>query len=49
MFEPYQANARAPTTFVSLPPFHDDGHFTLMRGDPAYKAGKVLQGRMDAV
>jgi dienelactone hydrolase len=34
MFEAYRAKARAPITFVDLPPFGDDGHFAIMRGDP---------------
>jgi len=35
MYDAYRANARAPVTFVDLPPFDGDGHLTIMRGDPA--------------
>ena len=35
MYEAYRAVARAPITFVDLPAFNEDGHFTIMRGDTA--------------
>ncbi len=41
MFEAYRAKARAPIAFVDLPPFDDDGHFTIMRGDPKIWAPAV--------
>lgn len=47
MFEAYRANARAPVTFVDLPPFDGDGHSTIAGGDPAIwgpAVGKFLAG-----
>lgn len=35
MYDAYRAKARAPVTFVDLPPLDADGHFMIMRGDPA--------------
>jgi len=37
----YRAGSRAPVTFVDLPAFDDDGHFTFSRGDPAIWAAPV--------
>lgn len=42
MFDAYQAAAKAPATFVSLPPFGYDGHATLYRADPAVWASAVI-------
>jgi dienelactone hydrolase len=47
MFEAYRAKAKAPVGFVDLPPFDGDGHFTIMRGDPAIwgtAVGRFLAG-----
>ena len=47
MFEAYRANARAPITFVDLPPFDSDGHFTITHGDPTIwgpAVGEFLAG-----
>ena len=41
MFEVYRAKARAPITFVDLPPFDTDGHFTIVRGAPTIWAPAV--------
>lgn len=35
MYAAYRAEAKAPVTFIDLPPFDGDGHFTLTRGDPS--------------
>jgi len=43
MFEAYRANARAPITFVDLPPFESDGHSTITRGDPALWGPAVVK------
>ena len=34
MFAAYRAGAKAPVSFTDLPPFGEDGHSTLSRGDP---------------
>jgi dienelactone hydrolase len=41
MVEAYRAGSRASVTFVDLPPFGEDGHFTFARGDPAIWAAPV--------
>jgi dienelactone hydrolase len=41
MVEAYRVGSRAPVTFVDLPAFGDDGHFTFARGDPAIWAAPV--------
>ncbi len=35
MFAAYRAGAKAPVTFVELPPYGSDGHATLYRAAPA--------------
>jgi hypothetical protein len=39
--EAYRTGSRASVTFVDLPPFGEDGHFTFARGDPAIWAAPV--------
>jgi dienelactone hydrolase len=41
MFEAYRTKARAPITFVDLPPFDGDGHLTIMRSDTTIWAAAV--------
>jgi dienelactone hydrolase len=41
MFEAYRAADKAPTSFVQLPPFGDEGHATLYRADPTVWASAV--------
>jgi dienelactone hydrolase len=41
MVEAYRTGSRAPVTFVDLPAFGDDGHFTFARGDPGIWAAPV--------
>jgi dienelactone hydrolase len=43
MYNAYRAKAQAPVTFIDLPSFDEDGHFTIMRGDPALWAAPVAR------
>ncbi len=43
MVEAYRAGSSAPVTFVDLPLFGEDGHFTFARGDPAIWAAPVTR------